>query len=70
VETDIFYVAIFPEKEKVFFYKQWMDPLPNILGKLIPEGSRYGEVIKAHDVERKGLSILADIVSGKVVCFN
>ncbi|MDH4265438.1 MAG: phosphoenolpyruvate synthase, partial [Deltaproteobacteria bacterium] len=70
VETDIFYVAIFPEKEKVFFHKQWMDPLPNILGKLIPEGSRYGEVIKAHDVERKGLSILADIVSGKVVCFN
>jgi len=70
VETDIFYVAIFPEKEKVFFHKQWMDPLPNILGKLIPEGSRYGGVIKAHDVEGKGLSILADIVSGKVVCFN
>ncbi|MDI6756140.1 MAG: PEP/pyruvate-binding domain-containing protein, partial [Thermodesulfobacteriota bacterium] len=70
VETDIFYVAIFPEKENVLFHKQWMDSLPNIIEALIPEGSRYGEVIKVHDVEGKGLFLLADIISRKVVCFN
>jgi len=70
VETDIFYVAIFPEKENVLFHKQWMDLLPNIIETLIPEGSRYGEVIKVHDVEGKGLFLLADIVSRKVVCFD
>jgi len=70
VETDIFYVAIFPEKENVFFHKQWMDPLPNLLDQLLREGSRHGEVLKVYDVEGIGLTLLADIVSRQVVCFH
>jgi hypothetical protein len=70
VETDIFYVAIFPEKENVFFHKQWMDPLPNLLDQLIREGSRHGGVLRVYDVEGMGLTLLADIVSRQVVCFH
>ena len=70
VETDIFYVAIFPEKENVFFHKEWMDPLPNLLDQLIGEGSRHGGVLRVYDVEVMGLTLLADIVSRKVVCFH
>jgi hypothetical protein len=70
VETDVFYVAIFPEKEKAFFRKAWLDPLPNDLGQIVPESIRYAEVLKVCEVGGKGLSLLADIVSRKVVCFH
>jgi hypothetical protein len=71
VETDIFYVAIFPEKEKTFFRKTWLDPLSsNGLEKFIPGSSHFAAVLKVYEVEGEGLSLLADIVSRKVVCFH
>jgi hypothetical protein len=70
VETDIFYVAIFPEKEKTFFRKTWLDPLPNGLEKFIPGSAHFAAVLKVYEVEGGGLSLLADIVSRKVVCFH
>ena len=70
VETDIFYVAIFPEKERAFFRKAWLDFLPNDLERLVPEGIRYAGVLKVCGVEGKGLSLLADIVSRRMVCFD
>jgi len=68
VETDIFYAAIFPEKGKTFFRQTWLDPLPNVLEQFIPDSARYAGVLKVVEVE--GLSLLADIVSRKVVCFH
>jgi len=70
VETDIFYVAIFPGKEKVLFREEWMESRPNILGSLIPEEGGYQNVLKVYNVEGTGLAILADILSRKVVCFQ
>ena len=70
VETDIFYVAIFPEKEKSFFRKTWLDPLSNRLEKVIPGSAHFAAVLKVYEVEESGLSLLADMVSRKVVCFH
>ena len=56
------------EKGKTFFRKTWLDPLPNVLEQFIPDSARYAEVLKVYEVE--GLSLLADILSRKVVCFH
>jgi hypothetical protein len=70
VETDIFYVAIFPERENVVFRREWMESRPNILASLVPEDHGYQNVVKVYNVEEEGLAILADILSQKVACFQ
>jgi len=69
VETEIFYVAIFPENKGVYFNTGWLEKAPNLLEDIIPDGSKYGAVIKVCDVEGKDLKIVADIVHQKIMCF-
>ncbi len=69
VETDIFYVAIFPQKETVIFNKTRFSQMPNLLDALLPEGRKYDNVIKVCDIEGEQLQIVFDILSQKVICF-
>jgi hypothetical protein len=69
VETDIFYVAIFPQKETVIFNKTRFSQMPNLLDVLLPEGRKYNNVIKVCDIEGEQLQIVFDILSQKVICF-
>ncbi len=69
VETDIFYVALFPQKEKVIFNEDRFERLPNLLTSLLPESSRYANVVKVCDTEKEQLQIVCDILSQKVLCF-
>jgi len=69
VETGIFYLAIFPEDEKVFFNIELLNTLPNRLSQVLPDCSEYEDVIKVCHVREKGLEITADVVSQKIVCF-
>jgi hypothetical protein len=70
VETNIFYVALFPEKKGVVFNKEWFGRLKNLFAELVPESAKYKDLIGVYDVSDKGLRIMSDVVSQKVVCFS
>lgn len=69
VETDIFYLALFPDKPDVAFNTELMDHFTNVSEALIPESHKYGHVIRVYDVSENNLHLMADIVSQKLVCF-
>jgi hypothetical protein len=69
VETDIFYVALFPEKKDVVFNYEWFAQLKNLFTELIPESPKYKDIISVYDVSDKDLKIMSDVVSQEVICF-
>jgi hypothetical protein len=70
VETDIFYVALFPEKKEVIFDNGWFGQLKNLFTELIPESTKYKDIIGVYDVAARNLRIMSDIVSQKIICFQ
>jgi hypothetical protein len=70
VETDIFYAAIFPGHENVFFNKKWLDAYPNVLWDLVPEDVRYEKSVKVCDVGGKDVFLKSDILTHAVVCYT
>jgi hypothetical protein len=70
VETDIFYVALFPEREDVVFNKAWLGGKENVLSVLVPEAKKYEDVVSVHDIEKEALYLVADIISQKVICYT
>jgi hypothetical protein len=69
VETNIFYVALFPEKKEVIFNSEWLKQSNNLFAQLMPESAKYEDLIGVYDVSDKALRIMSDIVKQKVVCF-
>jgi len=69
VECDIFYVALFPQKESVVFNKDMLLEMPNLLISFLPEEHKYEDVVKVYEVEPDQLKIMCDIISQKVICF-
>jgi hypothetical protein len=70
VETKIFYVALFPEKKDVVFNIKWLRQLKNIFTELAPDSSKYKDVIEVYDTSSKGLKVMSDVVSQRVICFS
>jgi hypothetical protein len=69
VETNIFYLALFPEDPEVIFRRSILDRFGNVLEALVPDSSKYRDVIKVYETGGKGLRIMADIISQKLICF-
>ena len=69
VETEIFYVAIFPEKAGAHYDPSWMTALSDIFVPELPEYGKYKGVIGVYDVKGKGLKILSDVMAQKIVCY-
>ncbi|MHC4619147.1 MAG: PEP/pyruvate-binding domain-containing protein [Planctomycetota bacterium] len=69
VETDIFYVAIFPGQDNVVFNTRRLGRMPNLLAEIVPEKTKYKDVLRVCDIRDGGLQITGDIVSQKVICF-
>ena len=69
VEMAIFYMAIYPEKENVFFNKAWLEKQPNLLKELVPEDKQFASVVRVCNVKAKDLRLLSDIVTQKMICF-
>jgi len=69
VESDIFYVALFPQKENVIYNKQLLSQMPNILTELVPEGEKYADVVKVYDTTDKNLQIMCDVLTQRIICF-
>ena len=70
VETDIFYVALFPGKTQASLNRAWLEGLENLLASVLPESAKYRDVVTVHNVEERELYLMADIVSQRVICFS
>lgn len=69
VEMNIFYMAIYPEQEKVIFNISAMESMRNLLEEFVPEDSQYAEVVRVYNVREKKLILLSDIVAQEMICF-
>jgi hypothetical protein len=70
VESDIFYVAIFPGKPNTIFNIARLDEMPNELTDVIPESGRYANVVKFCRLDNKKLRIISDLTTQKVICLD
>ncbi|MEI8348942.1 MAG: PEP/pyruvate-binding domain-containing protein [Candidatus Omnitrophota bacterium] len=70
VETNIFYVALFPEKEGIVFNSEWFTQAKNLLPGLLPESSRYKDVIGVYNASDRKVKIMSDVVSQRIICFS
>jgi len=68
VETDIFYVALFPEKKEVVFNSGWLSQNKNMFKDLVPEFAKYEDIIGVYDVSDRNLKVSSDVLSQKVIC--
>ncbi len=69
VETNIFYVALFPESKDVFFNIKFLDLQPNQLLRMTPDAVKYEKIVKVYDFSSSRLQIMSDIISQDVLCF-
>jgi hypothetical protein len=69
VESDIFYVALFPGQTGTVFNKVKLDELPNRLTEVLPESSKYANVVRFYELRDRKLRIVSDIACRKVTCF-
>ncbi len=69
VESDIFYVALFPQKKNVILNRERLSQIPNQLAKLVPEASKYADTVYVYEFNKENLQIICDVVTQKVACF-
>ena len=70
VENDVFYVAIFPGRPNTIFNIAKLDALPNELSDILPDSSKYANVVKYCRLDNKKLRIISDLTSQKVICLD
>jgi hypothetical protein len=69
VEADIFYLSLFPDTFPCTLNDEWVYQQPNMLEGMMPGSSRFKKVVKIVDVQSKGMLMLADVVTQKLVCY-
>jgi hypothetical protein len=69
VESRIFYLAIFPEEEEVFFNPRELLKGKNLLAKLLPDYKKYKDVVKVFDVTSPRLNVISDVIAQRIICF-
>jgi len=70
VETEIFYVALFCEKSDVTLNSNKIIRNENILTSLVPDSEKYQHVLRVYDLTRRSVSLMSDVISQQVVCFD
>ncbi|MHC4645117.1 MAG: PEP/pyruvate-binding domain-containing protein [Planctomycetota bacterium] len=69
VESDIFYVAIFPRHHNCLFNNTWFENMPNLIADVLPDKAGYRQIVKVLDLDEGQLQLVAEVVSQKAVCF-
>jgi hypothetical protein len=70
VENDVFYVAVFPGRPNTIFNISKLDALPNELADVLPDSSKYANVVKYCRLDNKKLRIISDLTTQKVMCLD
>ena len=69
VESEIFYVALFPEREGTVLNLALLQELPNQLPALLPQDAGLAHVVRVVDLTAGDeLLLQADILSQQVLC--
>lgn len=68
VESDIFFMALFPERVRDFFNERWLKQQPNALAEIVPEASAFDQVIRVVRLEGQSLWLRSDLVSQQLLC--
>lgn len=69
-ETNIFYVALYPERDDVIFRQEWLDTTTNILYDLYPEKERFGSAVKIYSMKQSELILHSDVSTQLMVCYR
>lgn len=69
VETEIFYVAIFPEHEGTYYSASRFDALKDTFSSVLPDHAKYEGVIRLYELKDRKMKVLSDIVSQKLICY-
>jgi hypothetical protein len=69
VEMEIFYMAIYPDKENVYFNPAWLSAFPNRLAELSPRDGAYGEVVRVCNVRERNLRLMSNVVTQKLIVY-
>jgi hypothetical protein len=67
---DIFYMAIYPDREGGFFNTAWLEARPNRLSERSGRDSHYASVVRVYDLQDTGLRLLSDVVTRQQICFT
>jgi hypothetical protein len=70
VETDIFYLALFPESKDSGFNVRLISAGDNQLKTLLPDQEKYENIVFVKELEDQQVYISADVISRKVLCFQ
>jgi hypothetical protein len=74
VETDMLYVALFPQRGEDCLRAEWFENSPNRLLQLVPKAGKWVDVVKVVEASRMagegGVFLLADAFKQKVVCYT
>ena len=68
VESEIFYLALFPENKNCLLNQVWLDQQENAVDGLDPDGMRFRNVVKVIRVSDKNLYLMANVVSQQLIC--
>jgi hypothetical protein len=69
IETDIFYLAVYPENPATCFNQEWIRSLPNILADVCPADISLENTVRVADTSDQNLTIISDVVTQKTICF-
>jgi hypothetical protein len=73
VETDILYVAVYPERDGYIFNEAFLENAPSVLTALLPSAASFQEVLRVIDFEytdaKKRILLSADAVAQEGVCY-
>ncbi len=72
IESDIFYIALFPEGKRSLFQTELLSDLQNRMAELLPSEASLKDVIRVYDINQgpyQQLEMLSDIGKNRVVCY-
>ena len=69
-EANIFYAAIYPERDDVLFNPQWLNPMTNALALLFPKEELFQHVLKVYLLDEPGLTLQSDVKTQQMVCYR
>jgi hypothetical protein len=69
VETDIFYIAIFPDKNGVIFNPSILNGMQSDIRTILEDAEACRDIIRIFDIPQ-GFYLLADIPTQKLLCFS
>jgi len=69
VESDIFYLAVFPQAEGTVFRRQWFFERPNELTRLTPEAAAFDSIVRVWKTNDEKLQIVSDLMQQKTLIY-